>query len=457
MKRETPLRWHDVMSYGLGDMANNLVFSMGLLFLLPYYTDVAGIGAAAAGTLLMTVRVYDAVMDVAVGRIVDRGRFASRHGRFRPCLLWAAGPLLLFNMAVFSVPSGLSGTGRLVYAYVTYALLGTAYSFVNIPYGSLAAAMTQSPRERSLLAASRTLMSTGALILLVLVSGSVLRGAQGEASQERLTMLTGALAVVGMGLYGACFLGTRERIARGTRRAAAWRDSLSTLAANRALRVLCLAALCALAGAGSSGASALYFARYVMGDAGHFPTLVLATTPLGTLVSVFLGPMLAARFGRKAVFLSGMAVAALAHFLLLFMPASHPVWIIGCLAPGSCGLMLAMVAAWALEADTVEYGEWRSGLRLEGLNYALFSLTRKCGLALGGSIPAFLLAGTSYAPNLAAQHADALNAIRQAVALAPAIAFSAAFFIMLRYPLSEHGFVNMVREIETRRLDGEVE
>ena len=235
------------------------------------------------------------------------------------------------------------------------------------------------------------------------------------------------------------------------RRPAAWRDSLSTLAANRALHVLCLAALCALAGAGSSGASAMYFARYVMGDAGYFPALVMSTTPLGTLVSVFLGPALAARFGKKAVFLSGMAVAALAHFLLLFMPAANPAAIFGCMAPGSCGLMLAMVAMWALEADTVEYGEWRGGLRLEGLNYALFSLTRKCGLALGGSIPAFLLAGASYAPNLAIQHADALSAIRQAIALAPAIAFSAAFFIMLWYPLSEHGFLDMVREIETRR------
>jgi glucuronide carrier protein len=311
--------------------------------------------------------------------------------------------------------------------------------------------MTQSPRERSLLAASRTLMSSGALILLAFVLGPVLRGVQGEALQERLTMLNGALAVLGMVLYGACFLGTREMVARPARRPAAWRDSLSALAANRALRVLCLATLCALAGAGSSGAAALYFARYVMGDAGYFPALVLVTTPLGTLVSVCLGPMLAARFGRKAVFLSGMAVAALAHLLLLFVPADPPAWVFGCLAPGSCGLMLAMVTMWAMEADTVEYGEWRSGLRLEGLNYALFSLTRKCGLALGGSMPAFLLAGTSYAPNLAVQSADALDAIRQAVALAPASAFCAAFFIMLWYPLSEHGFVNLVREIETRR------
>jgi glucuronide carrier protein len=435
-------------------MANNFVFSLGLLFLLPYYTDVAGIGAAAAGTLLMTVRVYDAVMDVAAGRIIDRGGLATRQGRFRPCLLWAAGPLLLLNAAVFSVPSGWSGVGKLVYAYVTYALLGTAYSFVSISYGSLAAAMTQSPRERSLLAASRTLMSTCTVIFFAFVLGSVLRGVQGEALQERLTMLTAALAVAGMGLYGACFLGTRETIACAERRPAVWRDSLSTLAANRALHVLCLAMLCALAGIGSSSASAMYFARYVMGDAGYFLTFVMVTTPLSTLVSVFLGPVLAARFGKKAVFLLGMAVAALAHFLLLFMPPANPVWIFGCLAPGSCGLMLAMVAAWALEADTVEYGEWRSGLRLEGLNYALFSLTRKCGLALGGSIPAFLLAGTSYVPNLTAQQADALNAIFRAIALAPAIAFSAAFFIMLRYPLSDRGFLNMVREIETRRQAG---
>jgi glucuronide carrier protein len=445
------LPWRGVVGYGLGDMANNLVFSLGLLFLLSYYTDVAGIGAAAAGTLLMVVRVYDAAMDLVVGRIVDRGP-ATRHGRFRPYLLWASVPLLLLNVAVFSVPSGWSATAKLVYAYVTYALLGTAYSFVNIPYGALAAAMTQAPRERARLAAARTLMSTGAAIFLAFALGPALRGARGEIPQDRLTLLTLALAVAGMAFYGVCFLSTRETVARPAR-PPAWRESGSTLAANRALQVLCLAALCALAGAGSLGASAMYFARYLLGDAKHFLNFVLATTPVGLLVSVLFGPALTGRFGKKAVFQLGMALAAAAHFLLYFLPVAPLAPVFACLAFGSAGLMLAMVTMWALQGDTVEYGEWRSGMRLEGLNYSLFALTRKCGLALGGSIPAFLLACTAYTPNLAAQQAEVLQAIRQGVALMPAIAFCAAFGVMFFYPLPDRRFLELVREIEARRVN----
>lgn len=111
-----PLKWTSITGYGLGEMANNFVFAMGLLFLLNYYTDVAGISAAAAGTLLLVVRIYDAIMDLVVGRIIDRTSASLRWGRFRPYLLWGALPLLLLNLAVFSVPAGWGGAEKLVYA-----------------------------------------------------------------------------------------------------------------------------------------------------------------------------------------------------------------------------------------------------------------------------------------------------------------------------------------------------
>ena len=128
------------LGYGAGDAANNLAFSMTSMFLLLYYTDVVGIAATTVGTLFLVVRVFDGFADLFAGRIVDKTN--TRWGRFRPYLLFAAVPLLLLNVAVFTVPD-LGATGTLVYAYVTYLLFGLAYSLVNIPYGSLATAMTQ--------------------------------------------------------------------------------------------------------------------------------------------------------------------------------------------------------------------------------------------------------------------------------------------------------------------------
>lgn len=450
MSRTAPLKWTSIVGYGLGDAANNFAFSMGLLFLLNYYTDVAGISAAAAGTMLVAVRFYDAAMDLVAGRVIDRARVSTRWGRFRPYLLWGSLPLLLINVAVFSVPAAWSAGEKLAYAYVTYALLGTAYSFVNIPYGSLASVMTQRPRERSLLSAARTLMAMGSVVVLALLLGPLLRSASGDALQARLSTITLILAGVGMLFYFVCFKTTREVIAREVEHPK-WKDSLSTLRANRPLQMLCLVALCVLIGASSMGASAIYFARYVLGDTKHFLTIILTTTIFGTLVSVPLVAMLVGRFGKQRTFQLGAAVAAIAHLLLCFVPASSLAGVLGTLAVGSAGSMLAMIVMWALESDTVEYGEWRSGMRIEGMNYSVFSLTRKCGQALGGSTPAFLLAGSAYVPNLAVQTPDVLRLIQHGVALVPAAAFGAAFLIMMFYPLSDRRFLELIEEIKKRR------
>ena len=445
-----PLSWSSILGYGLGDMANNVAFSMGMLFLLNYYTDVAGISAAAAGTMLVAVRMYDAVMDIVAGRVIDRSETSSRWGRFRPYLLWGALPLLLLNVAVFSVPAGWSEEGKLVYAYVTYALLGTAYSFVNISYGSLASVMTQLPRERSLLSAARTLMATLAIVFLAFIVGSLLRNSSGDAVQAQLTRFTWLMAIMGMVLYLVCFKTTREVVERDIVQPK-WKDSLSTLRSNFPLLVLCMVAVCVMAGVSSSGASAMYYARYVLGDLKYFVAIIVSTTICGVLVSVPVSSMLVGRLGKTGVFKLGMALAILAHILLFFAPSSNLVWVFGSLALGSVGSMLAMIVLWALEGDTVEYGEWQTGVRIEGMNYAFFSLTRKCGQALGGSIPAFLLAASSYVPNLAIQDTDALRAIQYSVALVPAAAFALAFLIMCFYPLSDRRFLALVQEIKMRR------
>jgi len=132
------------LGYAGGDVANNLTFSLASMFLLLYYTDVVGIAAGAAGTVLLVVRVWQAVTDIIAGRVIDRT--TTRWGRFRPYLLFGGPPLMLLSVALFSVPGGLSGGAALAYAYLSYALFGLVYSLVNSPFGSLASAMTQLPQ-----------------------------------------------------------------------------------------------------------------------------------------------------------------------------------------------------------------------------------------------------------------------------------------------------------------------
>src|SRR3954463_5806954 len=165
-ERPAPLRLAQYVGYGAGGAANNLAFSMTSMFLLLYYTDVVGFAATTVGTLFLVVRVFDGFADLVAGRIVDKTN--TRWGRFRPYLLFAAIPLLLLNVAVFTVPDP-GETGTLVYAYATYLLFGLAYSLVNIPYGSLATSMTQDSIERSKLATYRVFGSNIAILLLAVV------------------------------------------------------------------------------------------------------------------------------------------------------------------------------------------------------------------------------------------------------------------------------------------------
>src|SRR3954469_8579602 len=197
--------------YASGDAANNLAFSMTSMFLLLYYTDVAEISAAAVGTMFLVVRFWDAVADLFAGRLVDRTQ--TRWGKFRPFILFGALPLLLMSVAVFSIPNGLHGhAGALVWAYVTYALLGLLYSLVNIPYGWLAAAMTQVPTERAKRASWRVYGSNLTILMLAFVVAPQIKGS--DNLQRSLTITTLAFVVLGAGLYFFTFMTAKEQVQR---------------------------------------------------------------------------------------------------------------------------------------------------------------------------------------------------------------------------------------------------
>src|SRR5215217_6098529 len=165
------LTWRNYSGYAAGDAANNLAFSMASSFLLLYYTNVLGLGAAAIGTMFLLIRFWDALADLVVGRLVDAKK-PGRLGKFRPFILYFSLPLLLSSMVLFSAGiffPNLSPTGGLIFVYILYTVMGTLYSFVNIPYGSISPAMTQVPVERARLASWRVWGSNLTILMLAFV------------------------------------------------------------------------------------------------------------------------------------------------------------------------------------------------------------------------------------------------------------------------------------------------
>nr|WP_039514367.1 MFS transporter [Salmonella enterica]KHP23782.1 glucuronide transporter [Salmonella enterica subsp. enterica serovar Brandenburg] len=361
-----PLSWRVIVGYSLGDVANNFAFAMGALFLLSYYTDVAGVGAAAAGTMLLLVRIFDAFADVVAGRIVDSVN--TRWGKFRPFLLFGSAPLMLFSVLVFCVPAEWSHSNKVIYAYLTYMGLGFCYSMVNIPYGSLATAMTQEPRSRARLGAARSI-------------------------------------------------------------AASLRFLISTFAVS---------------------ASSLFYVRYVLNDTALFSVIVLVQMLVGSVASAPLVPRLVAKIGKKNTFLAGALMGTLGYLLFFYM-SDHSVPVaLTALAIAAIGQGITMTVMWALEADTVEYGEYLTGVRIEGLTYSLFSFTRKCGQAIGGSIPAFILGLSGYIANQT-QTPEVITGIRMSISLIPCGFMLLAFIIIWFYPLTDNKFKEIVQEIDKRK------
>ena len=178
--------------------------------------------------------------------------------------------------------------------------------------------------------------------------------------------------------------------------------------------------------------------------------MVLIQILIGGVVIAPFVPGLVRRLGKKNTFLTGCAVAFVGFMAFYFLTAvNFYVAMVG-LTIASIGLGISMTVTWALEADTVEYGEYKTGIRIEGLTYSLFSLTRKCGQALGGSIPAFILGLCGYVANQD-QTPEVIHGIRMAIALIPAIAIACSFLVMFFYPLTDTYFKNMLQEIVSRR------
>jgi len=440
------LRWWNYVGYGAGDAANNLAFSMTSMFLLVYYTDVVGISAAAAGTHFLLVRFWDAFADIFAGRQVDKT--VTRWGKFRPWFLFGSLPLLLLSVATFTVPGGLGGTGKLVWAYVTYAGLGLLYSLVNIPYGSLATAMTQAPAERAKLAGFRSMGTAATIIVLALVVAPQIK--HSANLQRSLTVTTAAFVVVGFALYLLLFKTSREVVVRDAAKVSL-RQSLGTLRGNRPLLMLCLSALSFLVGMFTLQTLQAYYARDVLGDANYLVILTLVTTGLMFVVAPLI-PRVVRRIGKKRAYVICGSLAVVAGFGIALTPPAHPTVAIGFFALYGVGLAGVNTLMWALEADTVEYGEWRTGVRTEGTTYAVFSFTRKAGQAVGGAAAAYGLGMVGYVSHAHAQASSTLVGVRYLAGFVPAVLIGIGVLIMVAYPLTENVYERMVAEVAARRV-----
>ena len=443
--RTTRLGLLQYVGYGVGDTANNLTFAMVSSFLLIYYTDVAGISATAAGTLFLLVRVWGGFTDLFAGRIVDKT--STRWGRFRPYLLFGSLPLLLLLVAVFTVPSGWSEAAKVSYAYVTYALFYLAYSFVNIPYGSLAAAMTQVPDERSKLSSYRVFFTSLTILLVAVGISPQIQNA--KDLQHSLTITAIVFAVVGFVLYLVSFATSREQVQRSSE-TASLRQTLTMLRRNRPLILLCLSCLLFLTGMFASQTVAVFYARDVLGNANYYIVMTLVATVLMIVASMIV-PSVSRAIGKKAAYILGGLIAVVGGIALTLAPGTLPAVGIACYGILNFGMGLVNTLIFAIQPDTVDYGEWKTGVRGEGAAYSTLSFTRKVGQGIGGALASFTIGLGGYVSSAATHSSAALTSIKVAVGLIPAVTILAGALVMFAYPLTEQVYRTIIEETTARQ------
>lgn len=420
------------LGYGVGDLANGLSFGVSATFLLSFYTDVLGISAAAAGTLFLIARIWDAVNDPIMGSTADR-IFARRTQRlrakgrkvekFRPYLLSGSWPVVLASIVMFLVPADMGI--RLVWAYVTYITWGMAYTFVNIPYGSLAAVMTRDRVERSQLSVSRGLGGLiGTLLIRVIVPGFLVHYADNQARGYLSAMLVlGALAFAS---YLFCYFTVKETIEVREEMEDSFdlKKSFSAIAKNRPFLALSLATIVVLTGLLIQGTMTIYFFRENLNAIGQLG-LSGASQILPLFLVAPLIPPLVRKLGVKKTCWVFSLLSSITLAVPLFLPSSvvsYLVWT----ALGAMFLVVPVMLVWAMVSDCIDYNEYLSGMRQEGSIYGLYSFVRKMGQAFGGFLSGVGLTVIGYAAG-EVQSSETLFGIKFMSFGIPAIAMFIAF------------------------------
>jgi GPH family glycoside/pentoside/hexuronide:cation symporter len=441
------LSFLEKFGYGLGDTASNFVWALMMNFIMFYYTDIFGITAAAAGTMLLFARSTDGVVDFFIGAVADRTR--SKWGHFRPYLVWLCVPLAVVFVLAFTTPN-ISPAGKIVWAWVTYNLLMLLYSAINIPYGALSGVMTDDPLERTTLNSYRmALAQVGGIIanssFMVLIvkfgAGSQHLGAQ------RTVMLFSALAVV---LFLISFLTTKERIHPPSAQKTKLTQDLKNLFLNRHWVVMFVTGIVNITFAVVRGTAAIYYLKtYLHWDANRIGTFFL----LSGLAMIF-GAMMT-RFavkavGKKAAFIGSLALVALSTVPFFWIQPQQTalVYIFQVLGMICSGINATLF--WTLVADTADFQEWKFRTRTTGVVFSATTCAQKAGMGIGAAFAGFLIAAFGYVPS-AEQTAEALNGIRLLMSLIPAagLLLLTAFFCI--YGLNEQICSTMRAELTRRR------
>ena len=442
-----PFGMRDKIGYMFGDFGNDFTFIFASSFLMVFYTKVLGISGGTVGTLFLVARFVDAFTDVTMGRIVDRMPPAP-DGKFRCWLRRMCGPVALSSFLMYQTAmTGASMTWKIIYMYVTYLLWGSVfYTSINIPYGSMASAITAESDERTALSTFRSIGATLAGLVIGVVTPLFLYTKDANGNQvvrggATFTIVAGVFSVCAVICYIVCYRLTTERVAVEEDVDAKDVTLAATFTAifkSRALLGIISAAIFLLLSQLLITTMNNYIYPDYFGNAGGISIFTLLSTALMLVVVAPLGVPISRRFGKKEASVAGMLLSGVVFTLMYFLHLRNMWLFLGLSIIGYLGLGFFNTVIWANITDVIDNQEVVTGHREDGTVYAVYSFARKVGQALAGGVGGWALEVIGYESAAAVQTGAVLNGLYATATIVPAIGFFVvAVMLWFVYPLNK--------------------
>ena len=447
------LKAREKVGYAFGDFASCLIWQTISIYMLFYFTNVAGVEQGAAVAIVSASKIIDGLTDILMGFIIERTR--TRFGKVRPYLLTMGLPLAASLVLLFSVPAGLDAHGKLVWIFVFYNMVTSVfYTGLNVPYSGMHNFLTDDSMERSRLSILRLIFAYAAQTLINSATLPLVRGL-GGGTETGQAGWTGAMIVIGTASFALAlvtFFTTRERVGGGTEAGGgrlSVRTSLRSVLRNRYLLLLLAATLFSFTANALGSGSAAYYAESVLRDVNATTHLTNASTIAMVAGLVLIVPFLLKRFPKRAIYQAGIAATALAGFVSRLSPGSLPLLVamnaVKGLAMGATSSMI-----YAMFADAVDWGEYHTGIRTAGLGTGLLQCMGKFGIALGTALMGAVLGAGGYTAGAAAQPEGGLGALVAVYTWIPGVILIISLGAMAAYTLDRY-YPEVARKLRERR------
>ena len=418
--RKKQIGLHEKFGYGLGDAGGTVITGLIGNFLTFFYTDIFGLTPAIVGILFMTLRVFDAITDPVMGIIADKTR--SRFGRFRPWQLWIALPIGIVGIMTFTVPE-VSYTLKVIYAFVTYMLLSVCYTAINVPYCALINTMTTDHKEVIDCQTWRFVLCGGAGVLVSV--GLPWFVGFFDASEQALGYQYGVsiLCVIAVVMFLWCFLSVKERIPVSSMGNFTFKDHLKSIRQNDQLILMLAMSFMLINVFNTRGGAYMYFINYVLEGDSSYTSLFFAMITAGLVIGPVIVGKLTRIFDPKTLYLNTNIFLGIYSLAMMMFPATsqnQDIWL-GIIFIYSLILGFTLPLHFSLMAFADDYGQWKTGVRSSGLNFAFNLFFIKLAWASSAAIISLVLVLVAYQPGLDNQTPESLVGISMIQSAIPAV------------------------------------